>query len=472
MNADFLSNTPKQALESAQGWDIVLGNPPYIGEKGNKDIFEKIKMIKEGYEERMGDFYQGKMDYFYFFFHRALNLLSPNGILSFITTNYFSTANGAKKLREDLRKRAFIKYFINFNEHKVFKSAQGQHNAIFILQKASQGEAKIYNFIQSAQAENLSKTLRDKTMVSFYETSNLYEGAESYMRLGSQNSALESIFHKLTRDSSLLGAICAINQGIVSGADKVTQQHLQKYDWEKQGIKKDDGIYIVSDEVENLGLESPYLKPWFKNSDIDKYTAKAKTSQYVLYLTGEENPQVIPNILKHLERFKANLQERREVHKGSRPWWSLWRSRKQKTFETAKIVAPQRSKNNTFGYNEISWYASADVYFITLIDSEFSLKYILALLNSKLYYFWLYHKGKRKGENLELYQTPLSEIPIKPISLKEQEPFIALVDEIISLKTKDSTFDTSHLESEIDSLAYELYGLNDEEIQIIEGGAK
>ena len=79
-------------------------------------------------------------------------------------------------------------------------------------------------------------------------------------------------------------------------------------------------------------------------------------------------------------------------------------------FTSPKIVCPQRSKVNTFGYNECDWYASADVYYITNPHKDYNIKYILGLLNSKLYYVWLYHKGKRKGETLELYQKPLSKI--------------------------------------------------------------
>lgn len=86
-------------------------------------------------------------------------------------------------------------------------------------------------------------------------------------------------------------------------------------------------------------------------------------------------------------------------------------------FTCAKIVCPQRSKVNTFGYNECDWYASADVYYITNPHKDYHIKYILGLLNSKLYFVWLYHKGKRKGETLELYQKPLSEIPIKRFHL-------------------------------------------------------
>lgn len=80
-------------------------------------------------------YYQGKMDYFYFFFHKGIDLLSEGGELAFITTNYFPTATGAKKLRTDFKERTSIRELINFNEVKVFESAQGQHNMITILTK-------------------------------------------------------------------------------------------------------------------------------------------------------------------------------------------------------------------------------------------------------------------------------------------------------------------------------------------------
>ena len=86
-------------------------------------------------------------------------------------------------------------------------------------------------------------------------------------------------------------------------------------------------------------------------------------------------------------------------------------------FVSPKIVCPQRSKTNTIGYNECDWYATSDVFYITNSQKEYNLKYILGLLNSKLYYIWLYNRGKRKGEILELTAKPLSEIPIKKTHL-------------------------------------------------------
>jgi len=93
------------------------------------------------------------------------------------------------------------------------------------------------------------------------------------------------------------------------------------------------------------------------------------------------------------------------------------------------------------------------------------MKYILALLNSKLYYTWLYYRGKRKGETLELYVTPISEIPIKNISTDEQQVFVLLSEYIIWLKSHteniDKYVDNEHiaklLEDVIDAMVLELY---------------
>jgi adenine-specific DNA-methyltransferase len=152
-------------------------------------------------------------------------------------------------------------------------------------------------------------------------------------------------------------------------------------------------------------------------------------------------------------------------------WWPM-SVRRKLDFSQEKVVAPQRSRRNMFGYNDIPFYTSADVYFITKKDAAFSLKYVLALLNSKLYFLWLYHKGKRKGEMLELYQKPLTEIPVKRISAKEQKPFVGLVDCILAAKHREAEADTSALELEIDRLVYALYGLTQEEIQIVEGATR
>ena len=453
-------------------FDIVIGNPPYIGEKGHRELFAPIKA------STLNRFYLGKMDYFYFFFHQGLNLLKDNGTLAFITTNYFPTAKGGKKLRQDFKDRAYIYELINFGEHKPFINAQGQHNAITLLCKlhAPHLPTTIYTYHAKSRQNlsDLNKALQDESIFITHSTSNLYEGDECYMRITPTTQgdlSLESIFAKMIASSTRLSELCNINQGIVSGIDKITDKHLSKYDWGSKGYKKGDGVYILSkDEAKAKGIESTILKPCYKNSDISRYIAKSHTNQYILYLTGKEAESSIKNTLKHLANFKQNLMERREMHNGSKVWWSLWWSRKPEIFATAKIICPQRSPRNTFAYDNGQWYASADAYFITAKSDSTNLLFILGLLNSTLYYHWLYHKGKRKGDNLELYQIPLSEIPIPQITESNQplaNEIIKCVDKILEIKAKDSTLDTSKLESKIDSLVYKLYNLTNDEIEII-----
>ena len=97
-----------------EGFDIVIANPPYVGEKGHKIMFEQLKQTALGKK-----FYKGKMDLFYFFFHLGLNNLTNKGILSFISTNYYPTADGALKLRKDFHERTNVIELINFNEYKI-----------------------------------------------------------------------------------------------------------------------------------------------------------------------------------------------------------------------------------------------------------------------------------------------------------------------------------------------------------------
>ena len=181
-------------------------------------------------------------------------------------------------------------------------------------------------------------------------------------------------------------------------------------------------------------------------------------------------------IYEHLVTLRKAIEGRNydsgELSKASRigAWWALSSARKDFDFSTPKIVSLQRSYTNTFGYNEMPWYASGDVYYITAKVPAVSLKFVLALLNSRLYFLWLYFKGKRKSEMLELYQKPLSEIPIKRIPPDAQKPFIKLVDRILASKQRDAGADVSELERQIDGLVYALYGLTPEEIKLIEAG--
>lgn len=482
----FLWHTWFKDIFDKGGFDIVVGNPPYIGIKGHSELFAPLRR-----DVSMSKYFVGKMDYFYYFFHLSLNIAKDNGNISFITTNYYLTANSAIALRKDLKERSVLLKLVNFGELKIFENAQGQHNMITLLRKGQR--EKEYCLIYDVHRKGyLNKGIFDdivseKDRETFYgriQQRELYEGVELYIRTHQSltDNPLNSILMKVSLGNELLGDICGVYQGIVSGADKVSQKIIDKYQISNQ---KDEGIFVLQkainsdSEMINRILhsdESSLLKPWYKNSDVKKYMTNEIVSKYILFIGKDIKDEMhlfrkYPIAYQHLVQFRDILIEKRaSLNEKTDQWFTLNRGTGHaEIFKMPKIICPQRSSYNTFGYNEIPWYASADVYFITKPKEGYSLKYLLGLLNSKLYYIWFYNKGKRKGESLELYQKPLSEIPIKKATQSQQQQIIDLVDQILVMKRSNPNADTSALEREIDGMVYGLYQLSPEEIATIEG---
>lgn len=450
------------------GFDIVIGNPPYVGEKGNKDIFREVAKSKLG--ER---YYMGKGDLFYFFFHLGIDILKDRGTLAYITTNYYLTADGALKLREDMRERCSVLRLVDFNEVNVFSKARGQHNIITVLEKGRTAKKEIKTSLCNIKGNLTSKEMSLYLRGVFHGGSyfkmkqeELYKGEKSYIRL--ERDRVNDITEKIAGMGEKLGDHIQVNQGLVSGADRLTQRHMEKYHVEGE---KGDGIFTLSPmEIEGMDLaqyEKELLKGFYKNSHIDRYIAAKESERYIIYVNKNTILEEYPVIEKHLVKYKSILESKREARLGRLPWYSLHWARDREIFDSEKIVAPQRSKNNIFAYNTGEWYASADVYYLTKKrEGKLELKYVLALLNSKLYYLWLYYRGKRKGELLELYATPLEEVSMAAPEKKVQLSFIKLVDKIIDIKEKN--IDAVTLEREIDRMVYDLYELTEDERKLVE----
>ena len=470
--------------DGKNGFDIVIGNPPYIGEKGHKEIFQPVKS-----DIHLGQYYLGKMDYFYFFFHLSFNLLTDAGISTFITTNYYPTALGARRLRADIKERTSIITMFNLGELRLFENAPGQHNMISSFIKGDfTYKCKVIDVHKKGtlNPQMFMRIVSQKDSdTSYAEVSqdNIFDGEENYIRLqnDSGEDLLSSLLIKLQLGNTVLGKIAEVNAGIMGGCDSITKHNMKYVDADyirKNDIRKDDGVFVLdNNNIRDLNTihmiqEYPFYKDFYKNSDISRYITKEKTQKRIIFSSTNTplNEQII--IRSYLSLYKPILKQIRAINKENTDYWYQLRrgTAHPYIFTNPKIVCPQRSKTNTFGYNECDWYASADVYFITNPINGYSLKYILGLLNSKLYYTWLYHKGKRKGETLELYQKPLSEIPIKRVSSEVQNSIIKIVDEIITHKKTDSRYDTSVLEQKIDTIVHNIYGLTDSEIKFIEKG--
>jgi adenine-specific DNA-methyltransferase len=435
-------------------FDAVICNPPYVGEKGHKEIFREIR------HSGLGKFYQGKMDLFYFFFHLALNCAKNGAIITFITTNYFPTASGARSLRSDLRGRSSIIEIINFNELRIFESALGQHNMITILSKSKeQTPVKILSVnekgnVKSKNLEELLCNASSSTIFAFLPESKIYDGIDNYIRFPSVG--FEEILEKMVPVHRHLIDICNVNTGIQTGADKFSRSLSSKYPLVKADIG--EGIFQINFNESNKFKNKMRLKPFFKNSDVKRWFANEISISNLIYLRPEDS--ISKEEIKHLEKFKIILEDRWEPNaQGSNPWWMLWRPRKLEIFEGEKILCSQRSMNNRFAFTSKPWFASADVYFITPKSDRVNLKSILGLLNSRLYYLWLYHKGKRKGDVLELYQTPLSEIPIPVMDAVQEKEIEKLTDLAISSAREGKLEDLIKIEKMIDNYVYDLFDL-------------
>ena len=460
---------------SSLKYDIVLGNPPYIGEKGNKELFEEI---------RDGDFgnryYKKGMDYFYFFIYKSWEILKEDGILAYITTNYFVTADGGKKLREFLKDNFRFTWIINLNEINIFAKAKGQHNIMFITRKSNDEletnliELNNEDFKLDKLSDSIEKAVnvKDQREYKISTNSNLYSNS-GYMLIQCDNKL--ELLNKIENNSNyLLSDLCNVNQGIVSGADRVTKSHETTYKHMVPG----QGIFVLTrKELGELSLleekYSKFIKPFYKNSQIKKFNIIDKDDLYILYINDENltNLEEYPRILAHLSKYKSILEERREVKTGTRNWFALQWPRSISIFEAEKIVSPQRALENSFAYSKHPLYASADIYYITKKDSSLSLLYILGILNSSLIFYYLFNRGKRKGNYLELYSTPLKNIPVvytdnkSKIDLLEnyvRELLFGQLDNRVKLDT----------EQKIDDLVFSLYKISNSDRKEILGFKK
>lgn len=411
---------------ASEGFDIIMGNPPYLGEKSHKAVFQTLRAQPFG-----SRYYEGRMDYFYYFVYKALELLKPEGMLCYITTNYFTTADGAKKLRNFLKHNGSFISVVNFNDAILFKDAMGQHNATYIYEK-NKSVSKVSLFYPKARTSSLEALknsiingyTNDKWQCESIESTRLYNesGHISLVPLDAHERVLEKISKTLSADGSLknrlrLGEAFHVQQGIVSGFDKLKQQ----------------GVFVLSQaEIDANADLKPYLKAFYKNKQVRRYRVLKPAHHGILYLDGKEAhlPEVVE---KHLMPYQERLLKRREVQKGIRPWYALQWPRESWRFEGPLIATPQRAFVNVFAYEPNDLYGSADIYYISPKNRHSWVKestlFMTGYLNSLVVFYWLHLKGKRKGSMLELYASPLKEVPILDF-YEQPEVYMPLVKKV------------------------------------------
>lgn len=458
----FLWNLFFKEVFDDGGFDIVIGNPPYIGERKNKKVFVEVQ------NGANGKYYLGRMDYYYFFYHLSIDLLKEKGCASYITTNYFPTAMGARKLRQDLKKRTDIIKVINFNEGKVFDSAFGQHNLILLFKKLKSDRlctTKTVTFSGFLNDIKLTKILLTDNNDDFkYCTennqSNIWDGEEDYLRLEGVKSTIEnnSLINKvlnkiLLKSNDTLGMACKPLIGLESSLDSVFV------------LNKSQVNSIIKED-----REKELFKPFYKNSNVHRYKTESKTNKYILYLHEKiEKIESYKGVWEYLKKHEDSIKSRKGANlKGAFKrgnWWVLNTPRLDMNFKEEKIVTPYRSKSLRFAISDDEWYASRDVYYIIKNKDNINLKFIIGLLNSNLYYQWYFNRGKRKGDTLELYAKPLNETPIYIPDNSFQIEIINCVKLLTEFYKNNDVDNITPMENKLNKLVYKLYEIDYNEIR-------
>lgn len=422
------------------GFDIIIGNPPYIKEYTNRNAFD-------GFRET-SSYYQGKMDLWYGFACNGIDLLKENGVLCFIATSNWIASSGASKLRVKIRKEAQLDKFVDFGSYMIFGDSASIQTMVMLLSKKSDRPIFKTRFIRNL--------LENSDIINIVQLLNGDATENSYGDTEFNRADLNNLF---SFSSNKITQICA---KLIYGASFLNERLIA------QGIiGAPDDAFVISSKEGFSKDEREYIKPYYTGLQC-KYKLM-NPEKYIIYLSSqnfsEEKFKTTPNFISHFAPYRSKLIESKIKFKTpNKPYFYLHRERKEYFFKKGapRIITQGRALTPTFVYTEDECYPSRALFVIT--SDKFNLKYLCGILNSKVIKFWLTYKGKMQGSCFQVDKGPLLSIPIK-INVKFESQLISLVDKLINLGHEDF-----NIEKEIDNIVYHIYELTYDEILIVDPG--
>lgn len=441
-----------------KGFDLIIGNPPYIRQ-------EELKELKPHLAKNY-KVYKGTSDIYTYFYELGFNVLKENGILSFITSNKYTRAGYGEALREFLLKNTYILKYIDLNGIKVFDSATVD-TSILCFEKSKSKDNK---FKYLALSNEILKTCAyDIGLYKDYaEFSQNSLSKESFTFSDENTSALKA---KIERIGTPLKEWQGLNiyRGILTGYNEAFIITTEK---------RNEILANCKDEAEKERT-AKLIRKMLRGRDIKRYSYEwaglwvINTHNGYKNQNGEKveaiNIKYYPSLKKHFDEFYPQLEKRAD--KGLTPY-NLRNCAYIEEFEKEKIVYSEIVRKPQFYLDvNLNFYAEATSFILT---GE-NLKYLIAFLNNDFvaFIFKTFYAGGNLGENGFRYKKAfLEKLPIPKINSKNQKlanELVNLVDEILKAKEQDKNANTQELENKINSLVYKLYNLTEEEIKIIEG---
>lgn len=431
------------------GFDIVIGNPPYIRQ-------EEFSAIKPVLKEQYGDFFNGRADLYTYFIARGIKLLKEGGILTFITSNKFFVRGYGENTRSLLTNAISLKKVVNFGELPVFQASVD--SAIVLAKNTKPKEGDSLNFAQAKTEADI------KNIHEFFEVK---KGAIKLTSLGSgvwslQDSEKLAVLNKIKSQKNTLGSYYEGNifAGIKTGYDKAFV------------IDESTRLELIKKDPKSEQL----IRPWLRGKDVRKWQTSYK-NLYVIYIPlNKVSIDDYPIVKEYLSKFKTKLLKRATDQK----WYEMQQPQEKFTelFNKPKMIYPDCAKEMRTLYDESGAYGTMAMYFIPYDPV------IMGILNSKLFDWYARMTFATFGDPWSagriIFKTIyMSKVPIPNIKNNIGVMVKDSVDKILAI-TRFSDYlenpakqaKVKEYEKQIDQLVYKLYGLTEEEIKIIENSSK
>ncbi|EOH7606597.1 class I SAM-dependent DNA methyltransferase, partial [Campylobacter jejuni] len=438
-----------------KGFDLIIGNPPYIRQ-------EELKELKPHLAKNY-KVYKGTSDIYTYFYELGFNVLKDNGVLSYITSNKYTRAGYGEALREFLLKNVKFLEYTDLNGIKVFDSATVD-TSILCFEKSKSKDNK---FKYLALSNEILKTCAYNIGLykDFAEFSQNSLSKESFTFSDENTSALKA---KIERIGTPLKEWYGLNiyRGILTGYNEAFIITTEK---------RNEILANCKDEAEKERT-AKLIRKMLRGRDIKRYSYEWAGLWVIgTFPSLKIDIEQYPALKQYLSQFLPRIEQSGEKgcrKKTSNKWFETQDNiAYYEEFEKEKIVYPETTQGAYFVYDNKGIFLEKTAFFIVCEN----LKYLLGLLSSNLitYYYKNFSQGCKLGtKGYQYNKHALENLPIPKINSKNQnivDELINLVDEILKAKEQDKNANTQELENKINSLVYKLYNLTEEEIKIIEG---
>ena len=451
-----------------RGFDIIIGNPPYIMEvRNNKELFRVYKSTLLGQR-----YYEPKMDIFYFFLEQGIDVLKSEGYLGYIVQEYWISREYAKKLRRKIFTETTPSILVFFREFNIFPDAPGQHNMILILKKESPSpKAKAKILILKPEALKVNNKVLIPISKEFFKTvicdvTSVYDHENDIVNIFGD---IVTEIRRYMEDESFYLDKGEIQIGIDVHQPFLTSRHLSKVS-DPEKYKVGEGIFVLSsEEFSSLSWnehEKQLLKPFHFANELDKFSYSPTFHYYLIYTPKDVakdmkiHPEKYPNIVAHLDRFQ-------EIITSDNKPYGLHRARQPEWFEDpTKIMGVRKTKYPKFTVVPVPYYVDQAVVIIRLVKhKEYNPYYVCAVLNSKLSR-WVLYNLKTQGDQLQIDKSVLLKFPIAKadknqqigiILLSEYLHFINVISNVKEEYKKQLQDYRKTFENLLDFIIYEIY---------------